>query len=74
MTMILGLSASFNLTTNSGLSTTRGATDKEGTWKVLTKASETPVTVQTFHNVTGILQLNHIFTVLSAEEVDGVKM
>lgn len=71
--MISGLSASFNLTTNSGLSTSQGASDKEGTWTILTKSSTTPITIQTFHNVTGTLQLNHIFTVLSAEVVDGVE-
>lgn len=80
MTMISGLPASFNLTTNPDplhpdQKPGPYATDMEATWAVLKRAGETPITVQTFKNGSAAagLQRNHVFTVLRAEEADGVR-
>jgi hypothetical protein len=72
MTMVTGLEAAYNLTAI-GPPSGEGATDKDATWAVLVKCKSTPITVQTFDDVAGKLQLNHIFTVLRAEEAGGIK-
>lgn len=71
MTMISGLSASYNVTTNAAIG---GDINKEQSWSsILIKCLTTPITIQTHPNVTGDLTRSHIYTVLKAEDLGGVK-